>query len=267
MGGPAVCQKQQVQILPGATQATPGTTYPGGYCTRQCYADTQCGTGNLCGYYGGEWGEGLNICYHGCSVDADCRQPGYLCLTVNPSGAPTGVCTPSNLSDGGLQFFDAGRPPARTTIGKACAQDSDCQTETKYGSCLKAIATDGGSSGYANGYCTADCTMAVADSWCMGLGTDQVADGGAWCLPLLFTDANSTPFVTWQCVAGCNPAGPACRTGYECAANGLFSSPGNPINTCEPDCTATSDCKSTGGCLTSLGCYGVMCNTTSKACQ
>jgi hypothetical protein len=270
MGGPAVCQKVETQIPAGATQAVPGAAYPGGYCTRQCYDDTQCGNGNLCGYYGGEWGEALNICYQGCSVDSDCRM-GYLCLTVNSGGQPTGVCIPSNLPDGGLDFFDAGTPPARNTVGKACAQDSDCQTETKYGLCIKDMQTgaDGGmvASGYANGYCTADCTMAVADSWCMGGSPADSADGGAWCLPLLFTDQNMTPFVSWQCVAGCTAGGTDCRTGYECANNGLFGTAAKPLYTCEPDCSAMSDCASSGGCLTSLGCYGLMCDATTKACK
>jgi hypothetical protein len=281
MGGPAVCQKVEVQILPGATQASPGTAYTGGYCTRQCYDDTQCGNGNLCGYYGGEWGEALNICYQGCSVDSDCVKMGhpagsYLCLTVNPNGQPTGVCIPSNLPDGGLDFFDAGTPPARNTVGKACAMDSDCRTETQYGFCIKSTGTltDGGmvASGYANGYCTADCTMAVADSWCMGLGAGA-ADGGAWCLPLLQTDMNNVPFVSWQCVAGCTPGGTDCRTGYECAPNGLFSSATNTLNTCEPNCAAlpdggpSSDCAAAGGCLTSIGCYGLMCDATTHACK
>jgi hypothetical protein len=190
MGGPAVCVKVETQLLPGATQAVPGAAYPGGMCSRQCYADTQCGTGNLCGYFGGEWGEALNICYQGCSVDSDCRT-GYLCLTVNPMGSPTGVCIPSNLPDGGLEFFAAGPPPGRNTVGKACAQDSDCRTETQYGLCIKAMQTaaDGGmvASGYGGGYCTADCTMTVSDSWCMGGSPAASADGGASCLPMLFT--------------------------------------------------------------------------------
>jgi hypothetical protein len=267
MGGPAICQKQQTQLFPGATQAMAGASYPGGYCTRQCYEDTQCGDGNLCGYFGGEWGEALNICYHGCSVDTDCRT-GYLCLTVNPNGQPTGVCIPSNLPDGGVAFFDAGTPPTRGTVGKACTADLDCQTGSAYGRCIKSTnAVDGGASGYPDGYCTADCTMAVADSWCMGLSTAHASDGGAWCLPMLFTDTSNVPFVSWQCIAGCAPGGTDCRAGYDCAANGLFSTSTSTLNSCEPDCTAASDCASSGGCLTSLGCYGLMCDATTHACK
>src|SRR5262249_20057248 len=93
MGGPAVCHKTQVQVLPGATGPSNGSPYPGGYCTRQCYDDAQCGAGNLCAYYGGDWGEALNICYKGCDQDSDCRT-GYTCIGGIQNVSPQGICSP-----------------------------------------------------------------------------------------------------------------------------------------------------------------------------
>jgi hypothetical protein len=266
-GGPAACQKAQLQLLPDAGAAQ-GATYQGGYCTRQCNDDLQCGDGNICGFYGGSWGEALNICYHGCDVDSDCKRPGYLCLTVNSGGSPSGICTPSNQPDGGLSFYDPGPGPARGTVGKPCTTDVDCQTETGYGKCISGTIADGGSSGYAGGYCTVDCTMAAEiDSWCMGQGTSGTADGGAWCIPYFFSDQNMTPYTEWFCLPGCQPGNNDCRTGYECIADPFWNDTAGTIKDCEPDCTATSDCSASGGCLTSLGCYNAMCDATTKACK
>lgn len=176
-GGPSICQKVELQIIPGGTQ--PGASYPGGYCTRQCSANDQCWTGNRCGFYGGYWGEALNICMKGCDVNTDCRA-GYVCVTV-ASSSPSGVCAPANLPDGGLAYFDAGAPPQH--IGAACTHDPDCQTETLYGRC-------------SAGTCVADCTMTVSDTWCSG----GVPDGGATCTEVLSHD-DGGPRVLWECRA------------------------------------------------------------------
>jgi hypothetical protein len=152
--------------------------------------------------------------------------------------------------------------------------DIECQTETGYGQCILGTTADGGPSGYAKGYCTADCTMAAEnDAWCQGAGADGTADGGAYCVPYFATDQNGSPLYEWYCVPGCQPstafadAGSNCRSGYECAANLFWNDPAGDVKTCEPDCTAASDCAAQGGCLTSFGCYNITCDMTSKACQ
>jgi hypothetical protein len=258
-GGPAFCDKQEIQILPGATQATPGHPYPGGYCTRQCYASSQCGTGFSCGFYGGFWGEALNICYKMCDVDTDCRS-GYSCLAIL-STSPSGFCIPSNLPDGGIGVFDAGPGPARSTIGKNCTKDTDCQTETKYGFCLKGTLPDGGMSGYGTGECIADCTMTADDGWCMGLPEFAQADGGARCDAIAVNDQNGAPLVEWECKKGCTTAAD-CKAGYHCAADGFGD------NVCEPNCDNPGAANTCGamGCLTSWGCFTATCNATTHDC-
>jgi hypothetical protein len=258
-GGPAICQKVEVQILPGATTASPGAPYVGGYCTRQCYASDQCGTGNRCGFYGGFWGEALNLCYKGCDVDTDCRA-GYVCLPV-ASSSPSGLCVPSNLPDGGLTVFDAGTPPAHGTVGKDCATDSECQTETLYGSCLKGTLPDGGMSGFGTGECVVDCTMTVDDAWCNGQAEFDAVDGGARCDAIAVNDQSGAPLVIWECKKGCT-TNTDCKAGYHCTADGFGD------NVCEPNCDnagAAASC-GTGGCLTSWGCFTATCNTTTHDC-
>jgi hypothetical protein len=229
-GGPALCQ-----VIESATH----DAYPDGYCTRRCDDDLQCGFRDICGTFGGTWGEALSICYHGCDFDSDCTdinglpRPGYVCHTFDKTLSPSGVCLPSNFV-----AFDAGPPPGRFTAGSACTQDSDCQQQTPWGHCITATLGDAGDpTGFTDGYCAIDCTMTVSDAWCMGLGAGEAPDGGAVCAKQVTFDVNFTPFVTWQCVAGCDPP---CRSGYFCN-NSL----------CEPDCslgTLCSGCQSAQGC-------------------
>src|SRR5262249_36148669 len=161
--------------------------------TRRCDSDGECGDGNFCAFYLGNLGEATNICTKGCAQDADCRT-GYICVGIDSAG--DGICLPATASDGGLAEFDAGPGIAPATLGKDCMADTDCQTETGYGICRKpmGLQADGGMgpTGFQSGFCTADCTMAVSDGWCMGGNMDQGGDGGAFCLPQYFTFTDFT---------------------------------------------------------------------------
>lgn len=254
---PPFCDTNEV-ILPASGIGYNARPYPGSYCTRTCYADDQCGTGR-CGIFGGLWGEARSVCYSTCAVFTDCR-PGYDCVTYDNG---PGICVVSNLPDGGTDtLYDAGPGPARTTTGKACTQDSDCQGTSKYGRCIAGKLPDGGSNGFGTGYCTADCTMAPVDAWCMGLNELTPSDGGDLCLPLLGADPAGDPIVLWQCAEGCANGG-SCRSGYHCqaTANGSY---------CQVNCDAagaSNDCPA-GECLTIAGCViQSTCNAATHDCQ
>jgi hypothetical protein len=260
-GGPAICQKIGVENLPGEVQVA-GISYPGGYCTRRCSTGEQCGSGNFCATYGGEWGDVSNICVKGCVVSNDCRA-GYVCFAADLAHTPFGVCVPSNLPDGGLATFDAGPGPSPATLGKDCTTDADCRGETGYGLCLSGLLADGGQSGYGGGECVADCSMSPDDSWCNGdpVGTFPV-DAGARCDAASFMDAG-IPSARWLCKNGCTTSAD-CKAGYHChvdTSNGRV---------CEPNCdnVGASDACPAGSCLSSWGCLVfATCNSVTHDCQ
>jgi hypothetical protein len=254
-GGPAICRKQQVQLRPGG-QAVAGAAYTDGYCTRTCYDNTQCGTGNRCGIYGGVVGESVSICYKGCAANGDCRA-GYNCVQLF-SAAPVGICAPASLPDGGFQIYDAGPGPSLSTLGADCTQNSDCQNETQYGFCLQPTLPDGGLSGYGTGECVADCRMAPTAAWCMGLAEFGRSDGGAECDALAVVNSTNGPAVLRLCKRGCT-SDTDCKAGYHCTADAFGS------KVCEPDCDnmgAAAECGASA-CLTSWGCLsGRTCGGT-----
>jgi hypothetical protein len=261
MGGPAVCLKFETQLLPGATQLTPGPPYTGGYCTRKCYGPDQCGVGAVCGAVAGLWGEALTVCVESCDPTVGCR-PGYVCYDDPPFKGPPGGCVPSNLPDGGFQLFDAGPGPSPATLGKDCTTDSDCRGETGYGLCLSSRLPDGGLAGYGTGECVADCTMAPDDSWCNGGPINGPVDGGARCDGLLFNVVDAGLEVHWLCKKGCTTT-TDCKAGYHCTADN-FQKP-----VCEPNCdnpNASATCSM--GCMSSWGCYTYLtCNPTTHNCE
>jgi hypothetical protein len=238
-----------------------GAPYPGGYCTRQCSGGSQCGTGNLCGIYGGQWGDVSNICLKGCNFTVECRS-GYVCFTVAPGRTPSGFCIPSNLPDGGLALFDAGPGPSAATLGKDCVSDSDCQDETGYGACLSSVLIDGGQSGYGTGECVADCSMTGSDSWCDGTPVGSYVDAGARCDAVSFIDAG-IPVLRYLCKNGCT-TGADCKAGYHCAVDQTFG------RVCEPNCdnVGAADTCPPGWCMSSWGCldYGT-CNPVTHDCH
>lgn len=69
-----------------------GVTVPGGYCTRQCARDADCGPGGACARFS----DG-NFCGKTCAADGDCRQS-YGCNTHPRAegGANVRMCTPGN---------------------------------------------------------------------------------------------------------------------------------------------------------------------------
>lgn len=67
-----------------------GPLVPGGYCTRECTRDAECGPGGACARF-----DDGNYCGKTCAVNADCRQ-GYGC-NLHPraeGGANVRMCTP-----------------------------------------------------------------------------------------------------------------------------------------------------------------------------
>lgn len=184
-------------------------TYTGGYCTRLCSTQEDCGSDNtgtkgkaLCiPLAADKTGEEDLICWSKCTSANDCRE-GYNCYQVGGEGSNLGAC----LLDP-MPTFDGG-----WAIGGPCTTNDECHPPTT-GQCID------GDAGFPDGMCTAECFsnpgLCGADGVC--LCTDQDCTAAA-------------------CFAGCEVPGDHsnCRTGYTCV----------PLNqqttgVCEPDCTAT----------------------------
>jgi hypothetical protein len=63
-------------------------TTPGGYCSRECTADAECGTGRCIGFPSTT----KKYCMAKCSSALRCRHPGYSCAFEGDAG---GICFPS----------------------------------------------------------------------------------------------------------------------------------------------------------------------------
>lgn len=81
-------------------------TTPGGYCSRECQADTDCGTAKCVNLPS----SGKKYCMAKCSSATRCRKPGYSCAFDGDTG---GICFPSanfdcnpSLGDGTCEYGD-----------------------------------------------------------------------------------------------------------------------------------------------------------------
>jgi hypothetical protein len=205
-------------------------TMPGGYCTKACSTSTDCGGGAGC--IGGAstalafFGESTGFCAGSCpsaGAQSTCRT-GYLCY--GQTGA-AGFCYLQTLPP----FNGGGTPPA----GAPCSSDTQCQNppDPALGFCFPPTLSDGGASGWTDGYCSADCGLDNTGTFC--------GPNGA-CLTL-----GTAPNEFDACLQKCPGPGTrsTCRTGYTCEDIGNGG-------VCFPDCLAVG-CPSGGTCDTGTG--------------
>jgi hypothetical protein len=204
--GTGVCKKMT---------ASQRDDYVGGYCTKDCQVDSDCGASGVCVEVDPRFGESGRFCWSRCDSRIDCRAPDYECYSL---GNNRRGCWISPLPD-----FDAGTPADK--VGIACTQDSECSNPPDDGVCLPPTLPDGGASPFVGGYCTAPCVDA---SHCS-------TDGGATCVAIVVGGAVAGAACMHTCEAP--QAGPSsCRTGYLC--RGLRQADGGlaPRGVCYPSC-------------------------------
>lgn len=235
LGAPCTTNSQCAGLGSGAicrmTTSSGNATYSGGYCTRECTAHADCGTGYCAGF--GNYGEDPLLCYNSC-IPSDTQNPcrsGYACYDIGQSGTPMNLCWISP-------------PPSVTTpVGLACSTHPDCQNGGSFpaGGCIPALNPDGGSSGWTDGYCTAECSQDPA-----------LCGGNAICLGFSASDS----FCMDKCAAP-NAGRSDCRTGYVCQGYLLSLSDGGTMPStdgfCYPSCQNRgcpqgSSCSSSGYC-------------------
>jgi hypothetical protein len=184
-------------------------------------------TNSECSSDGGAFCLGLtatdDVCVQKCADSSDAGQStcrnGYTCEQYL-----------IGLADGGNQpsvdgFCVPPTAPIPTTIGGPCAVTADCSVPTgAIADCEPATQTDGGPSGFTDGYCTRyDC---ADDSECS-------QDGGAQCFTI---GANTT-----ACFSMCptaNVGQSTCRAGYVCSSFGIADGGQSSNGVCDPACNA-----------------------------
>lgn len=145
-----------------------------------------------------------------------------------------GIVVPDSARPPDAFFYDAG--PVSGSIGNACTADTDCTGTNEM--CI------GDPTFFPDGYCTATCDPAVADSCPMGSQCQDFGGGQMFCL--LTCDPSVT---TRQCNG---------RMGYGCANSIQLS------GVCVGGCVDASDCGGTLDCDTAAG-YAGACFTPGAA--
>ena len=251
IGGPCASSPNcQAGLTCRITTQRGDTTYPGGYCSKACSTDPDCGTGSECvggpqsslQFYGEPSGFCVNVCPSAGS-QSTCRS-GYTC-EFNVAGSP-GDCwlTPiPNFNGGGIA----------SNTGAMCTTDN-CQptgVSSLLGFCFKGTPRDGGTAptGFPGGYCTADCSYDNLGTFCGTNGTCIQFNGGT---------ANEF----FGCLAKCpTPAAPltsnGCRFGYACIPIGLGD--GGTTGACYRSCATAG--------ATPCASPTPTCNTNTGLCQ
>ncbi len=192
-----------------------------GYCSKNCMADADCGTGNVCLNAGGLCADGKTQC----STDADCGSntpcsPAGVCLKGCDTSVQAGACRNGYLcvasSGGGTQGMCY--PDCRTD-STICQQGETCDQST--GQCQAAPGTQ-----QAYQECGTQATgNCVAGDDCVGTGS-----GADRCLQQCTSDTDCTAVAgskcavqaqngnTKWCVVECTPGGTAntCPSGSTC---------------------------------------------------
>ncbi len=210
--GTLTCEAASTKSAPGGACASDDdcqgpsptclTDYPGGYCIRSCTVASPCPTGATCL----DTGDG-GICASSCTKDADCRvAEGYYCDTASGT-CESALYIPVN--------------PGAAAIGAACASDDACES----GICFVETTEDGVATGYAGGYCSAECIV----------GREGSCPEGATCVGGACRKSCSS-------AADCRGAPYACVEGA-CKLDPSLVAVGNA-------CAAAADCADAAICLT-----------------
>jgi hypothetical protein len=254
------------------TEADEG--WPSGYCSEVCdLANNDCAGDAVCLDVNLPNNQGL--CFDGCTMDADCPTPGYVC---SPAGPGVNVCTPvpppesvcdNFIDDDGDGLQDCLDPdcqatpicqPGMTPTGMPCTANNECAANANDPLCL-----DEAMYGWPSGYCTEYCDLmnddCAGDAVCFDVGLQSGAglclDGcnnaascqtpGYQCLTIAPMTKACTPECTAdnQCQAFCNPDEGLCNAAQETCGDGLDNDDDNAVDcedlTCAAGCQASID--------------------------
>lgn len=127
-------------------------TFPGGYCTARCEADSDCPNNGLCRE---------NYCLQRCVSPGDCRDEQYTCYAADDEQS-IGVCG-----------FDMSLRPTEPNVGAPCSADAECMApEGTDPRCMVETTIAGNSTGFPGGACLA-----------VGCSEQAPCGDGAVCVP------------------------------------------------------------------------------------
>jgi hypothetical protein len=218
--------------------------FEGGLCSRKnCVDDAACGPNALCL----KRQRRPDICVSKCPVagQTDGCRAGMLC-TSYPVAVPD-----AGLSDGGAGtvFVDSldgycfpERAPAPSRTGQSCLVDRDCRVPASaVADCLTEKTSDGGTSAYVNGYCSA--LNCVEDSEC-------APNGAGLCAPV-----SRVSTACFQRCKAVNQGQGECAKDYVCSAEFFVDGGVQTSGRCTPNCKNPSficpngtSCASSGYC-------------------
>jgi len=202
---------------------------PGGFCTRACAMDSECGADGIC-----PMSLGGSECLRKCTADGDCREEDYFCGSLNqdPLGTGSKVCRPK---PGGRAEIPDGK------VGGTCDADADCG---KNGKCKTELERR---TPAPDGYCSGPCFE------------DTDCGSGGLCVGEVRTSAG----VNGQCYLKCTDKS-MCGAGDECRAP--FTADGSLLGlvsetVCLPPPPPTELTGDTTGklCTDDAGCPGGVC--------
>lgn len=217
-----------------------GYTYPLGYCSLSCTAQSQCAADAVCARPLPN--EPSPLCLSRCSAphtQSTCRGD-YYCFELTVGGGGACWLVEPFLPDAGPPF---------DKVGAECTSSSMCDPANPAGAgrglCIPET-LDGGPTAFTGGYCTGDCGLnprvcsTDGGAVCVGIGNDQ-----------------------YICERSCTRPGAgqsSCRPGYVCYGYSLRTSDGgarpSSSGVCEPSCSVSG---SLYGCAANSYCDAGYC--------
>jgi hypothetical protein len=181
------------------------TGWAGGYCSGDCTSNPSCPQGSCL-----KMADSNRYCVATCKAEGDCRS-GYVCdrnvsacLPDCRKGWSCGSTLSCSSSNGNCEL-----PAGTVEVGGACSSDNDCAN----GFCIRDTDASGKTTGWAAGYCSADC---ASDPSCPQGSCLKMADSKSYCVAGCATDLDCrSGYVCAQAVLACLPD---CRKGWSCGS-------------------------------------------------
>jgi len=184
-----------------ATQANEG--FAGGYCTKICLSDSECGSGAHCSSVGGNGG----MCVKSCASNNECSRTGYECY--------------QGIGDGRLECWHVAN--GNGAIGTPCTYNGQC-SGGQAGFCIRQANTPDFYQGYCSASCVTNSDCGNTNSyhcWRSNAGNAEGVCVAKTCNRAGYLVFNSNPTIDslnecWPAGTGSRGVGVACEGVWQC---------------------------------------------------